>query len=1119
MLRIKDGLMKVSWIAVFLVISTFTMAAGEAPVEIWEEPLVIPSYKVGEPDPNPIFFHGRTYQGAKGVVYPYPFMDNLTDIREDKTYSAVYLENRYLKVCVLPQIGGRIFYAVDKTNGYNFFYRQHVIKPALIGVLGAWISGGVEWNVPHHHRASTFMPVDYTLEENPDGSKTVWVGEIELRHRLKWLVGLTLYPEKSYIEVSVKIFNRTPFVHTLLYWANAAVHADSTYQVIFPPSLEYATGHGKHRFTTWPVSSNVFNRPGYAGGVDLSWWKNHPSPISLFAFDCKEDFIAGYNHGRRAGVVHVADYHIVPGKKLWEWGPCSVGRMWDKILTETDGPYIEIMVGAYSDNQPDYSWIQPYEVKTFKHYWYPLREIGGVKKANLEAAVNLELTPQNVARIGFNTSAEYPGARVLLEAGDEIILEQRMDISPEKPFFKETTLPQGIKEKDLKLSLFSSAGEELITYRPVAKKGTPMPEPVEAPPPPQEIKTIEELYFTAQRLEQFHNAALEPDPYYEEALTRDPGDYRVNTALGILYCKRGLFKEAEEKLRTAIKRITRNHTKPRDGEAYYYLGVACKAQGHYDEAYEAFYKATWSHAWYSAGFYSLAELAALKRDFPKALEFLERSISTNALNNKALNLKAAVLRRLGRYEEAVTLASRVLAMDPLDFRAQVELSLAKSDSGLSGTAIKQLNALRAYMGDAEQSFLEAAVEYGNCGLWEEAIEVLSLLVDPDNGKVSTNPMVYYYLGYFHERKGDSTQASRYYRVASSMSPDYVFPHRLESIDVLRAAIEDNPADARAPYYLGNLLYDNQPENAIKEWERSRQLDDTFSIVHRNLALGYARIQNNIPKAVASLEAAIACNRNDPRLYLELDQLYQMQGVSSQKRLAFLENNQDIVDTRDYLLSRQIALYVQLEQYDKAIDLLSNHHFHVWEGGGKIHDLYVDAHLLRGEKYFREGDYQAALADFEAAGEYPENLEVGRPLQGGPSSQVYYFIATVYEALGDSMQASTFYEKSVAEKHPPLELTYYQGLAYRKLGKEERAQRVFEHLVEFGRKQLETGSGKDYFLKFGEKQSEEARMADAHYLMGLGYLGKGEREKARLEFEKALKLNVNHRKARTQLSMM
>ena len=157
-----------------------------------EEIMEIPTYEVGEPERNPIFYAGRAYQGAQGHVYPYPMLDKLTDNRRNKKYKAVFLENKYVKICVLPEIGGQIFFAIDKTNNYDFFYHQHVIKPALIGMLGAWISGGVEWNVPHHHRATTFMPVYYVLKKNPDGSKTVRVGEIELRHRMKWIVGLTL---------------------------------------------------------------------------------------------------------------------------------------------------------------------------------------------------------------------------------------------------------------------------------------------------------------------------------------------------------------------------------------------------------------------------------------------------------------------------------------------------------------------------------------------------------------------------------------------------------------------------------------------------------------------------------------------------------------------------------------------------------------------------------------------------------------------------------------------------------------------------------------------------------------------------------------------------------------
>ncbi|MEA1997122.1 MAG: DUF5107 domain-containing protein, partial [Gemmatimonadota bacterium] len=319
---------------IILLNSPSSSIAREQQVKMWETQEVIPIYLIGAPDPNPIFYNGRRYQGAKGRVYPYPLLEKLTNDRVERKHTVIYMENEYLKVGLMPDGagGGRIFTALDKTNGYDLFYRQSVIKPGLIGVLGAWWSGGVEWNVPHHHRTSTYLPVDYTLKENPDGSKTVWMGEIEISHRLKWMVGVTLHPGKSLLEVSARVINRTPLVQSFLFWANVAVHTDSSYQIIFPPSLEYGTGHGKHIFTTWPLAPGpiVIEDYGYKKGDDLSWWKNHPMPISIFAIGCEEDFMAGYNHGKQAGVVHVADHHIVPGKKLWQWGPGEVARMWDR---------------------------------------------------------------------------------------------------------------------------------------------------------------------------------------------------------------------------------------------------------------------------------------------------------------------------------------------------------------------------------------------------------------------------------------------------------------------------------------------------------------------------------------------------------------------------------------------------------------------------------------------------------------------------------------------------------------------------------------------------------------------------------------------------------------------
>ena len=197
MKRFRDYLVLALGLGALLVTAAPVLTAADAvPVRAWEENIVIPTYLAGAPEPNPMFNLGGASQGAQGIVYPYPLYDVLTHTKVDKTYKIVYIENEYIKIGILPEIGGRLFEGIDKTNGYNFIYRQHVIKPALIGLIGAWISGGIEWNIPHHHRASTFLPVQYNIEENEDGSKTVWVGELEVRHRMRWAVGYTLRPVK-----------------------------------------------------------------------------------------------------------------------------------------------------------------------------------------------------------------------------------------------------------------------------------------------------------------------------------------------------------------------------------------------------------------------------------------------------------------------------------------------------------------------------------------------------------------------------------------------------------------------------------------------------------------------------------------------------------------------------------------------------------------------------------------------------------------------------------------------------------------------------------------------------------------------------------------------------------
>ena len=424
--------------------------------------------------------------------------------------------------------------------------------------------------------------------------------------------------------------------------------------------------------------------------------------------------------------------------------------MWDKILTEpADGPVMELMAGSYSDNEPDYSWLQPSEVKTVKQYWYPFQKIGVVKNANLKAAVNLEVSPKNIAMMGVQTTAEYRNARVMLASGEKTLFEERTTIDPGKPFLKEFTLPENVTEKDLKISVFDGK-EELISYTPYQRKNLPLPAPVQPPPDPAQIRTNEETYLAGLRLGQFFNPAAEPYPWYEEVLKRDPGDDRVNTELGILYWKRGMFKEAEEKLRTAVARVTHNYTRPKDAEPLYYLGLVLKAQGKYDEAYKIFFDATWNYAWNSPAYYALAELACMKGDFVKASEFLDRSISTNTSNTKALDLKTVVLRKLGKPIEAEKMASVALSVDPLDLWAQRELRTAKKEKP------RQIYFAPGLWNDDVQPYLEMAVNLANAGLWKDGISVLKELVDAYPDKSRVNPMVYYWLGYMSAKSGNDS---------------------------------------------------------------------------------------------------------------------------------------------------------------------------------------------------------------------------------------------------------------------------------------------------------------------------------------------------------------------------
>lgn len=1077
-------------------------ALAATPVTLTEVDEVIPTYLSGLPDPNPMFYFGRMSQGAEGRTYPYPLYSNLTNRKADKSYHLVYLENEYVKIGISPEMGGRLFSALDKTNNYDFVYKQHVIKPALIGLIGAWISGGIEWNIPHHHRATTFVPVQYRTEEHPDGAKTVWVGELEIRHRMRWAVGYTLRPGSSVLECSVRIVNRTPLVQTMLCFANVAVNTNDNYQIIFPPSTQWVTHHFKREFTQWPIAKQPYGGVNW-DNVDVSYYKNHQSANSMFAWNYWDDFYAGYDHGKQAGTMSIADHHIVPGKKFWTWGNGPRGRLWDEILTDTDGPYIELMVGAYSDNQPDYSWLQPYETRSFEMNWYPFRDIGGVKNANLDAAVNLEVKDGNI-EYGFYTTHVYENAIARLTLAGKTLAEETIAIDPAKSHTKKIALPAGASIHDLRAVLISG-GKELVAYSPIKLTPAPQPPALKLPLPPAEFKSEEALDLAAQRIDQFHDPDREPEPWWDEALKRDPDNVAAHTGLGLRALRNARYEDAVSHFSAATARLSFNHTTPKNVEPLYYLGVALRGLGKDDEAYSAFYKAAWSQEWKAPAYLSLAEIAAGRGDFTTALDLVDQSLNANALNVRAYGLKSAVLRHLNRGDEAREIISTGQRLtDPLDVRLMTEQWLLARDTG---TAQPLLATFNAHLATAQ----EIAAEYLGAGLWQDATDVLAQAVSQP-GAAQDSPILHYYLADFAEKLGQAKQAADYRQTAAKKSPAYVFPFQAELIPVLQRAIAANPSDARAPYYLGNLLFDWQPAAAIALWEKSVALDPSFAIVWRNLAQAYshAKTDDAQAKAIAALDKAVALPKPDPTHLAELDTLYATAKTPVAKRLALLETNQTSLLNHDESLARLIGLKTFAGKTDESIKLLAGHTFNIWEGGTRFNtaESWIDAHLVRGQQRFKAKQFRDALSDFEAALKFPVNLRANDT--GARKAEISYWQGAALAALGDSAKARDAWTTSTTATFPAsrrqssdIEITgesqrrssqrYYQALALRQLGQNEKAEEIFRELIA---PPPPTGAG-------------NASAPINHYALGLGYAGLGNQVKAREELNAALTENPDH----------
>ena len=1112
------------------------MKTAKTIVKTWTESVTIPTYEPQAPDKNPMFLEKRVYQGSNGCVYPLPFYDRISETKSDRKWTAIFLENQYLKVMILPEIGGRIHAATDKTNGYDIFYRQNVIKPALVGLAGPWASGGVEFNWPQHHRPATFMPVAWSIEEEADGSFTVWLSDHDPLVRMKGMHGVCLHPDSSCIELKVRAYNRTTLPQTFLWWANVATRVHEQYQSFFPPDVYYVADHAKRSTSAYPLCQGHYYGVDYAArarhGVpkaeipgdfvpphclakgerqglveyapnDLSWYANIPVPTSYMCMGSQEDFFGGYDHAKRAGLVHVADHHIAPGKKQWTWGNHEFGYAWDRNLTDTDGPYIELMAGVFTDNQPDFSFLQPGETKAWSQYWYPIREIGPAQQANLAAAISLQVI-KNTIRFGAATTSAHPDAVIELSAKGKRLFSTMQELSPANPFTGTIPLPAKIQETDLRITVFDSLGLELISYQPKPRSTSEVPAPATEPPAPAEIASADELYVTGLHLSQYRHATRCPTLYWREALRRDPGDARCNNAIGLWHFKRGEFTLAETHFRQAIERLTRRNPNPYDGEPYYNLGLTLCHLNRHDDAYPAFSKAAWNQAWQAPAHHALAELDCRRGDWQQALEHLDHSLKHNADNLRARNLQCLALERLGLLEESRETLQATLELDPLDPWACF----------LDG---------REFPGDL-QTALDVALDYARAGFWQEALEILEAAEPLDKPFSGALPLLHYTRAWLLEQTGDAKAVKEERRLAAQAYPDYCFPSRLEEIAILESAIATNPKDARAPHYLGNLLYDRRRhKEAIAMWEKAAMLDPDNSVAWRNLGIANFNILGMELTARTAYDMALLANPQDARLVFERDQLWKRLGETPKKRLRELEKRLDLVKLRDDLSVEYCALLNQAGRHEDARKIVSTRQFQPWEGGeGMAMGQHVRTHLMLGRTALEKGQAQEARQLFEIALASPYNLGEAKHLLAN-QSDILYWLGTACAAAGDTKAAKACWTAAASFKgdfqemsvRAFSEMTYYSALSLERLGKPEPAWQLFQELLAYAKTLKKAPAKIDYFatslptMLLFDDDLQFRQETTAIFIEAQARLGLGETAAAQKLLSQVLKRDPNH----------
>ncbi len=998
----KNSSIRQAAILAVLVMLCMASANSFAKVKAWEGTLTIPTYPWTE-DVNPKFWAlegaAEESEGGKGlIVYPYTMQDHLSRTKVDRTYKAFFLENEYLKVTCLPELGGRVHSVLDKTTNREMFYTNSVIKPGMIALRGAWISGGIEWNTgPQGHTVTAVSPVDVVMGSKKDGSAYLEIGNVEKIFRTRWSVRLTLHPGKSYLDEQIRIFNPVDSMSPYYFWNCTAFPNRPTTRFIFPMTL--GSDHSGEEFFSWPIHN----------GKDISWLKNYEIYTSVFAYKCPFDFFGAYEVAVDQGIVQAADHYEVPGKKAWTWGEWDFGLVSQRNLTDEDGPYIEVQSGPLP-TQNDYGMLWPRQEVTWREWWYPVHGLGdGFAFATKDAAIQT-IQKTGTLELRIIATAKYRNAVCVVSNEEGKLLEKTVDLSPKGP----EVVTVDVAESPVKITIKSKSGQILAEFTnplSIPKRTAPTLKPEK----PDRRSTDEEKFLKALKYDRATDR-IKARRYYRAALSDDPGYLPALRGLAVLDIEAGLYDRAVRRLTKALKR------KPDDdGLSWYFLGVSFMHTGRYNKALDCAARTIGCFGTTGLG-HDLAGRVYMRLSKPeKALESFRKAVAVNPADSRAQNHLLLTMHALGQTDKIRRLAKRGIIQNPTDLTPKAVLAL-RNKSGMKDFAKAAVNLL----GEDSFQMQETALLFADLGLFDEAIKLLSEVCLKAIPEAERSPLTLYYLAYFASLNDDDDLAKRYLRQANAFYKDGIFAARPEAVKVFKYAIGKNPSDARAHLHLGNLYaHLGRIDEAVARWTKATRLDTSLSVAFRNLGL-YHRQKKDLSKAAGFYIKAISARAGDQTLYRDLAEIL-IDNDSSEQAIELLESMPFEGHRRSDIIIILARTYVDQERYTEAIELLdSTPYFVNWEGGKTTWLIFNQAHIERGKNLFDKGRFEAALDDFKVGITYPDNLGVGR-WNDPDETPAYYWQGRALAALGRGEQAISAWKRGAKSHEGSDEQNKYRQL--------------------------------------------------------------------------------------------